>query len=1208
MEKTTYQFIWSYHHLLLDGWSVSLVLEEVFAFYEAFCLGQNLHLKHSRPYEDYIAWLQQQDLTLSETFWRQVLKGFTVPTSLRVDRALGNLSHKGENYSVQQIQLSVAATTALQSFARQHQLTINTLVQGAWALLLERYSGEQDVVFGATVSGRPPNLVEVESMVGLFINTLPVRVQVSPDADLLSWLKEIQAQLVELRSYEYSPLLQVQGWSEVPREVPLFESIVVFENYPVYASKQQLCRNLDICNVSAFEQTNYPLTLIVESAEELMLLIRYDCDRFDAATITQMLRHLQTLLEGMVVSQGQRLAELSLLTEAERQQLLVEWNHTQVDYPQKLCIHQLFEDQVERTPDAIAVVFENQQLTYFQLNNRANCLAHYLRTLGIGPDVPVGICVERSLDMVVGLLGILKAGGAYVPLDPAYPLERLAFMLEDVQTPIVLTQKHLAEKLPAHWAQLVYLDSDWEIIAQQSAVNPHSEATPENLAYVIYTSGSTGKPKGTQIPHRSITGFMFGVDYIHLDSNQTFLQYSSVSWDALTLELWPALLHGGRCVLYPGQIPTPDDLQNAIQRYGISTLLLTPALFNTIIDSMPEALLGVQQLLVGGEAISVPHVRRALELLPSIRIVNGYGPSECTVFTCCYPIPRTIGKNIHSLPIGRPIGDRKVYILDSNVNQVPIGVSGELYISGASLARGYLNEPELTAVAFIPNPFSQEPGARLYKTGDLVRYLNDGNIEFVSRIDDQVKIRGFRIELGEIESMLAQHPQVREAVIIVQEDKSGDKRLVAYVSCNQEQLLTVGELRSFLQNKLPKYMIPVAIVLLLALPLTPNGKVDRRALPAPNRNYLEAGFVAPRDPLELQLVQIWEKILNVHPIGVQDNFFDLGGHSLVAVRLMSQIQQQFKKNLTLATLFQGQTIEQLATILRQQTDSLPWSPLVTIQSGSSQRPLFCVHPAGGNVLCYYDLALHLGLEQPLYGLQARGLDGQQEPYTRVEDMAAYYIEAMQAVQPQGPYLLAGWSFGGFVAFEMAQQLQAKNQQVALLAMLDTRAPFKASEKLQEDDDAALLVEMFQEEDIFLELDRLRQLELDKQLIYVIEQAKQINLIPPDFGLEQGRRLLQVYKSQYRAARDYMPQPYPGRITFFQASEQAVVALNNPTKDWGELAAFGVETYRVPGNHQNMLSNPHVQVLARQIRACLERVQANKLSLIEQNSIELNKIQ
>jgi thioesterase domain-containing protein/acyl carrier protein len=456
--------------------------------------------------------------------------------------------------------------------------------------------------------------------------------------------------------------------------------------------------------------------------------------------------------------------------------------------------------------------------------------------------------------------------------------------------------------------------------------------------------------------------------------------------------------------------------------------------------------------------------------------------------------------------------------------------------------------------------------------------------------------------------MLAQHPQVREAVIIVQEDKSGDKRLVAYVSCNQEQLLTVGELRSFLQNKLPKYMIPVAIVLLLALPLTPNGKVDRRALPAPNRNYLEAGFVAPRDPLELQLVQIWEKILNVHPIGVQDNFFDLGGHSLVAVRLMSQIQQQFKKNLTLATLFQGQTIEQLATILRQQTDSLPWSPLVTIQSGSSQRPLFCVHPAGGNVLCYYDLALHLGLEQPLYGLQARGLDGQQEPYTRVEDMAAYYIEAMQAVQPQGPYLLAGWSFGGFVAFEMAQQLQAKNQQVALLAMLDTRAPFKASEKLQEDDDAALLVEMFQEEDIFLELDRLRQLELDKQLIYVIEQAKQINLIPPDFGLEQGRRLLQVYKSQYRAARDYMPQPYPGRITFFQASEQAVVALNNPTKDWGELAAFGVETYRVPGNHQNMLSNPHVQVLARQIRACLERVQANKLSLIEQNSIELNKIQ
>ncbi|MEG4501136.1 amino acid adenylation domain-containing protein [Microcoleus sp. F10-C6] len=579
------------------------------------------------------------------------------------------------------------------------------------------------------------------------------------------------------------------------------------------------------------------------------------------------------------------------------------------------CIHKIFETQVLQQNYATALIYKDQQLSYSELNRRANQLAHYLQKLGVKPDVPVGICVERSLEMVIGLLGILKAGGAYVPLDPIYPPERLAFMLEDVQTPIILTQQQWEHKFPAHLTpKLVDIDLDWEIISQESQENPSSEVSPENLAYIIYTSGSTGQPKGTEIPHRSIIGFMFGVDYLRLDSKQTFLQYSSISWDALTLELWPALLHGGRCVLYPGTIPTPDDLIQVIQQYSVSILWLTSALFNTIIDYIPEGLSGVQGLLIGGEAISLPHVRRAMELLPSTQIINGYGPSECTVFSCCYPIPRPLDENVRSIPIGRPIGDRKVYLLDSYLNRVPIGVAGEICITGPSLAQGYVNKPKLTAEKFINNPFIT--GERLYKTGDLGRFLPDGNIEFLGRIDHQVKIRGFRIELGEIETLLSQHPQVQQTVVIVREDNPGNKYLTAYI-VSATETLTSSKLRHFLKEHLPEYMIPAAFVMLKALPLTPNGKVDRRVLPKPEttNSELEAAFVAPRTWLEEQLAEIWCTVLCREKVGIYDNFFELGGHSLLLTSVISRIQQTLSIALPLSSLFAAPTIAELSQVI-----------------------------------------------------------------------------------------------------------------------------------------------------------------------------------------------------------------------------------------------------------------------------------------------------
>ncbi|GET38524.1 non-ribosomal peptide synthetase [Microseira wollei] len=579
------------------------------------------------------------------------------------------------------------------------------------------------------------------------------------------------------------------------------------------------------------------------------------------------------------------------------------------------CIHKIFETQVLQQNHATALIYKDQQLSYSELNRRANQLAHYLQKLGVKPDVPVGICMERSLEMVVGLLGILKAGGAYLPLDPIYPPERLAFMLEDVQAPIILTQQQWEHKFPAHLtSKLVDIDLDWEIISQESQENPSSEVSPEHLAYIIYTSGSTGKPKGTEIPHRSMIGFMFGVNYLRLDSKQTLLQYSSISWDALTLELWPALLHGGRCVLYPGTIPTPDDLIQIIQQHGVSILWLTSALFNTIIDYNPEGLSGVKQLLIGGEAISLAHVRRALDILPSTEIINGYGPSECTVFSCCYPIPRTLGENVRSIPIGRPIGDRKVYLLDSYLNRVPIGVTGEICITGPSLARGYVNRPQLTAEKFIHNPFI--PGERLYKTGDLGRFLPDGNIEFLGRIDHQVKIRGFRIEVGEIETLLSQHPQVQQVVVIVREDNPGNKYLTAYI-VNETLTLTSSELRQFLKEHLPEYMIPAAFVMLKTLPLTPNGKVDRRVLPKPEiaNSQLEAAFVAPRTWQEEKLAEIWCTVLHQKKLGIYDNFFELGGHSLLVTSVISRIRESFAIELPLRSLFTAPTIAELSQVI-----------------------------------------------------------------------------------------------------------------------------------------------------------------------------------------------------------------------------------------------------------------------------------------------------
>jgi amino acid adenylation domain-containing protein/thioester reductase-like protein len=906
-----YQFVWSFHHLLLDGWSTSLALQEVFRHYEALHRGEQTFLKRSRPYRDYILWLQQHDVSKAETFWRQALKGFSQPTPLQVNRIHPGQLNPEQEYAEQQRYLPTTTTTTLQMLARQQQVTVNTLVQAAWALLLSRYSGETDVVFGATVAGRPAELAGVEEMIGLFINTLPVRVQVQPDLSLVTWLKELQAQQAEARHYEYTPLAQIQRWSEVRPGQPLFETLLVFENYPVNDSAWAEEGSIAVQDVRFLEKTNYPLTLMIAPGPKLWLQISYNTHYLTSETVSRMLDHLQTLLEAMIAQPAVRLSELPLLTEAERRQILIAWNETELDLPD-IHAFQYFEQQVEQRPDAVAVVFEDQQLSYRELNERANQLAYYLRRLGVGPEVTVGLYVKRSLEMMIGLYGVLKAGGAYLPLDPTYPQERLAFMLADSQTPVLLTQTHLVAALPEHRAKVICLDADWPQIAQESSQNVPSVINDETLAYMIYTSGSTGRPKGVQIPHRAFTNFLQAIHRkLKLTDQDTLLAVTTLSFDIAGLELFLPLMVGAKVVLVNRNI-AGDGIQ--LQRYlagsGATVMQATPATWQLLLAAGWQNAERVK-LLCGGEALSQDLARRLLA--GASCLWNLYGPTETTIWSTTDQVMQADWP----ISIGRPIDNTQIYLLDSRLQPVPVGVPGELYIGGLGLARGYLNRPDLTAEKFIPNPFSQKAGAQLYRTGDLARYLPDGRLEFLGRIDHQVKVRGYRIELGEIETVLRQRPEIKEAVVVAREDIRQDKRLVAYFVVGANSSPSINELRAFLAQKLPEYMIPSAFVRLEAIPLTPNGKVNRRALPAPDlaRPGLAKGYVAPRNDIEGLLVHIWTDVLGLERVGIYDDFFELGGHSLLATQLIFRLREAFQVELPLRYLFEKANIAGLAEAL-----------------------------------------------------------------------------------------------------------------------------------------------------------------------------------------------------------------------------------------------------------------------------------------------------
>jgi amino acid adenylation domain-containing protein len=908
------------HHIVSDAWSSGILFSELAEIYEALSRGKTPPFAELRfQYADYAVWqrqwLQGERLEPQLSYWKQQLENIPV-LQLPTDRPRPAIqsSRGARQYFV----LSERCSEDLRVSSHRHRVTLFMTLLAAFQALLHRYSGQTDIVIGSPVAGRSRR--EFEELIGFFLNTLVLRLDLSGNPTFAEALSRVREVCLGALSHQELPFEKVVEELHPDRNLgrnPLFQVTFAFQNTPRFPAQ------LSGISVSELEMetgvARFDLHLFMEEKDGgLKGYFDYNTDLFNADTIERLLGHFQNLLDGIVTDPDCRISDLPLLTQAEKHQLLVEWNDTKGDYPKNKCIHELFEAQVERAPGAVAVVFEDQQLTYRELSARANHLAHHLRKLGVGPEVLVAICVERSMEMIIAVLSVLKAGGAYVPLDPEYPKERLAFQLGDTKARVLLTQERLLGALPEHDGRVICLDRDWAEIARESEANPESGVTAENLAYVIYTSGSTGKPKGVMIQHRALSNHMLWMqERFPLGAADCVLQKTPFCFDASVWEFFAPIMAGARLtVARPGGHQDGAYLINTIANQQVTTLQLVPSMLRMLLaEDGLERCQNLKRVFCGGEALPV-ELREQFHGRLGGELYNLYGPTEATIDATCALCDRASPP--HTVTIGRPIANTQVYILDPDLRPVPIGVPGELYIGGECLARGYLNRPQLTAEKFITHSFDGEPARRLYNTGDLARYLSDGNIEFLGRIDNQVKIRGYRIELGEIESVLCQHPGVGEAVVVAREDVPGDKRLVAYlVAASQNS--SVSELRGFLKAKLPEYMIPSIFMFQDALPLTSNGKIDRKSLPAPDRNRdgLEQVYVAPRSPTEEILAGIWAEVLKLDQVGVHDNFFELGGHSLLATQIVSRIRSAFSIELPLRHLFQSPTVAEMAVIITE---------------------------------------------------------------------------------------------------------------------------------------------------------------------------------------------------------------------------------------------------------------------------------------------------
>jgi amino acid adenylation domain-containing protein len=1520
-----YALVLCLHHIISDGWSINVLINELSVLYGAYASGESSPLPELPvQYADYSVWqrewLQGPELEKQLSYWREQLSDAPPVLALPFDNP------RPQVQTLKGTHISFIVPNKLSAKLRQlcwsEGITPFMLLLGAFQLLLARCCRQPDVVVGTPIAGR--NRQEVENLIGFFVNTLVLRTDLSENPTVRQLLRKVKEVCLEAYAHAELPFERLVEELQPERNLshaPVFQVLFVLQNTPADA----------VFKLPGVELSPFPLDVssapfdlslnLEEEAESIYGRLRYNVDLWDEETIRRMASQYVTLLEGIVEGLDRPVFELPLLQPTERQRLLQQWNDTKREFPLDACVHQLFERQAELAPDQVALVFEGQKLTYADLNRKANQLAHHLRGLGISADRPVALCVTRSLEMVIGLLGVLKAGGAYVPLDTSAPRERLGFILEETGASVLLTQGSLAPLMPETTARVIRLDDDWPIIDEASEDNPLSEVALENLAYIIYTSGSTGRPKGVMVSHGNLLNSIFAQYELLKEPIGSTVLLMSYVFDGSVLSFFCSLCQGATLVIPgEGQQTDPAHVARLIAENRIPHIFTVPSFYSLLLEHVAAKPLETLRVVhLGAESCPPQLVNRHYQLHPQSELLNEYGPTEaaiwCTQYSCHLP---TTGRPI---PVGRPVSNAEVYLLDERLEPVPIGVRGEIYVGGRGVARGYLKHPELTAEKFVPHPFSSEPGARLYRTGDMARYDADGNIVFLGRSDQQVKLRGYRIELGEIEIKLGECEGVRHAVAIIREDIPGHRRLVAYLVKDGDLEPSVAQLREHLKNKLPEYMVPSAFVFLDSLPLTRTGKIDLRALPSPDDARLPAGeeVVAPRTNLERLLAETWQEILGVKRIGIHENFFDLGGDSLRAALLIHKLQEVLGDYIYVVALFEAPTIATMAAYLkeyypgavakvivdeqapaqvaeveqsskvtpamvthvreligtaptlqapatknppaifilspprsgstllrvmlaghpslfappelellsfntlterraeltgkysfwlegtiralmdikgcgmeeardvmeeceeknlsvpefygllqswignrrlvdktpsyaldqqvlqraernfenalyvhllrhpygmirsfeeakleqvffryehsftRRELAELIWlisqqnileflkevpaerqhqlrfeelvnsprevlerlcaflglefqpemvepyknkeqrmtdgihplsrmlgdvkfhqhsaidarvaerwkeqaaddplaaatwetaetlgyrraqtkSLLVPIQPQGSQSPFFCVHPVGGGVFCYRNLARHLGTDQPFYGLQARDMIRGYEPHSDLKAMAADYVEAIRSVQPEGPYQVGGWSLGGVTAFEIAQQLQRQGQNVSRLVLIDTVAPklmnLVLSEPVETDADHIT------EHEALTALDEVCRTGTPEQIREAFEEVRESGFLPPEIPLEDFHHWLKSCQTRVQLVRSYQPAPYAGRIVLIKTAEADDKQHLDPSFGWSELATEGLDVSVVPGTHYTVVLEPYVSDLAKAIASNL----------------------
>ena len=1157
------------HQIACDTISANLLLEEIAEQYGAGVQeGPRSGAEPVMQYSDYVCAQNQylrKDSQSDLAFWRQQLEGIASGIELPVDFPRPpEPSFCGEQESVS---LAAPLVSALRSVSSREKIPVRMVLLSGFVALLCRYAGLDEIVLGTEVPGR--TMEGTSHLVGPLANHLVLRVDASgnpPFAELVHRVNTVYTAAEAHQAFPFAKLLENTRLERDLSRNPLFQvkfAVDADPPVPVFAGMNATRLVLK----TGAEMLDLTLRMC-ERSDGLELTFSYSTDLFSATTIDRMRGHFEELLRGAAEQPGRGIFELPILGADERRQLLVDWNETSLECPHA-CVHQLFERQTRATPDRVAISFADKNLTYSQLNARSNQLARHLRKRGASPDSVVGIYIERSLDMVVALLGVLKAGAAYVPLDPSYPPDRIAFILEDAQIRLVLTQEMLCSWLPSSNAELICLDADWSQIMTEEQADPGFAVAAENLAYTLYTSGSTGKPKGVQIEHRNVVNFLTTMRREPgLSAEDVLLAVTTLSFDIAGLEIYLPLTVGAKVVIASReQAWEAHALERLMSVSRVTAMQATPATWRLLIEggwSGDRSL----KVLCGGEAL--PR-ELAEQLLPRCgELWNMYGPTETTIWSS---IHRLTDVNWSLAPIGRPIGNTRMYVVDKHRQLLPVGVAGELCIGGDGLARGYWNRPELTAEKFVPDPFLNRPGARIYRTGDLVRYLRDGNIQYLGRMDNQVKIRGFRIELGEIESVLTQHSAVRQAVVAVREDRPGDKQIVAYLNPDEEQALDLAEIRSLAKEKLPEYMLPSRWVTVTQFPLTPNGKVDRKALPVPVREASPPGREAPRDELEANLISIFETVLGVRPVGVTDDFFELGGHSVMAARLMTEIRNLTGRQLSLSSLFQGANVRGLRNVLDEETAGDAESTVTQIQAGTgSTPPFFAVVSPGESGIGYAILARHLGPDRPFYQLQANEPIAIDRPYTweELRNLADQYVAAMRATQPRGPYFFGGMCDGAHLAIRMAHKLEQLGESVGMLAIFDTWVLENSQRRL-----------LWKVSYYTQRLQQFRQLSLGERLQIVTKTSARL------LKKLRGQRERSAWSQAYWPAEDYIPPSFNGRITLFKDPKQPYYYKRDPLMGWGDRARGGVDAHVLPIGHSSILREPTVQVLAKHLVECLE---------------------